>query len=273
VSIARYALRHTKLAHALFLILSAAGILAWLDLPIEVYPPVRAARAVIETVWPGASTTEVERFVTRRVEQQIEGLRYVDWFRSESTANLSVIVVRFEDRANAADIESAIATLRSRVQELRDLPENCESPVVRRVKLDEDDPFLRICVSDRGGRGPVALFRAAQDLRQGIAEIPGVSGVRLQGAGKLEVRVLLDRDALEDNGLSVPEVAAVLGHSAISIPVGRLESDRQAYSIRFAADVESLDVEVSEQMADGMQFALESPMPQLESARAHAWPG
>jgi len=39
------------------------------------------------------------------------------------------------------------------------------------------------------------------------------------------------------------------------------------------ADVESLDAEVSEQMADGMQFALESPMPQLESARAHAWPG
>ena len=239
--IARFALRHTKLAHALFLILSAAGVIAWLDLPIEVYPPVRAARAVVETVWPGASTAEVERFVTTKLEERIEGLRYVDWFRSESTANLSVIVIRFEDRASAADIESAIATLRSRVQEIRDLPESCETPVVRRVKLDEDDPFLRICVSDRGGEGPVALLRAARDLQEGLAEIPGVSGVRLQGAGEPEIRVLADRDALEDNRLSVPEVAGVLRRSALSIPVGSLESEHEVYPIRFGGDIESLD--------------------------------
>ena len=241
MSLAELALRQTKLAHALFLILSGIGIVAWLGLPVEVYPEIPTSSAVALTIWPGATAEQVEQLVTKKIEGQIVGVRHVSWHRSESTANLSRVVVRFDGQASRSEVDSAFASLQSRINQIADLPEGCESPIVSRFKLDEDSPFLRLCVSDTGDRGPVAVRQVARQLRDELTDVPGVAQVRLLGEGQREVRVLLDRKKLEDAGLSTALVAGIIRRSILSVPVGTITSDEQEYPVRFVGHSERLD--------------------------------
>ncbi|NLY01227.1 MAG: efflux RND transporter permease subunit [Rhodopirellula sp.] len=241
MSMVEFALRHRKTADALYWLVIVVGILAWRSLPVEVYPDISTSSAVALVVWPGASAEQVERQVTRRIEGEIEGIRHVAWHRSESTANLSRVVVRFEDRAGKSDVDSAFAALQSRINQINDLPEGCQPPSVSRFKLDEDSPFLRVCVSDKQDLGPLAVRRAVRKLKEELASVSGVAGVRLLGEGQREVRILLDRDRMQEAGLSVPEIAAVVRRSAVSIPVGGIEAAEVEHPIRFVANLNGLD--------------------------------
>jgi HAE1 family hydrophobic/amphiphilic exporter-1 len=239
--IGAFALRQTKLAHAIFLIVTVAGIIAWRGLPIEVYPEIRTSSAVVMVVWPGATAEQVEQLVTRKIEERIQGVRHVSWHRSESTANVSRVVVRFDGGASKSEVDAAFSTLQSRVNQISDWPEGCERPEVTRFKLDEDSPFLRLCVSDTGSRGPLAIREVALELKEELARVPGVANVTLLGHGEREVRVLLDRPRLEDAGLSTPEVAAIIRRSLVSVPVGNVASEEREYPVRFVGLTDRID--------------------------------
>ncbi len=241
MSMAEFALRHRKTADALYWLVIVVGILAWRSLPVEVYPDISTSSAVSLVVWPGATAEQVERLVTRRIESEIEGIRHVAWHRSESTANLSRVVVRFEDGAGESEVDSAFAALQSRINQINDLPEGCQPPSVSRFKLDEDSPFLRVCVSDKENLGPLAVRRAVQKLKEELASVSGVAGVRLLGEGEREVRVLVDRDRMQQAALSVPEIAAIVRRSAVSIPVGSIETAEVEHPIRFVSDLRGVD--------------------------------
>ena len=241
MSIVRSVLHQSRLAHALFIILSILGVAAWQLLPVEVYPKIRTSSAVVTAVWPGATAQEVEQFVTTKVEEQIQGVLHVDWYRSESTSNLSRVVVRFEDGASESDVDSAFTTLQNRMRQIDDLPEGCETPMASRFRLDEDSPFLRICVFDEADAGPLATRETALRFKEELESLRGVAKVTPLGTGSPEVRVLLDRTAMEDAGLTVAEVAAVLTRSNVDVPVGAITTSEHENPVRLVADQRSVD--------------------------------
>ena len=241
MSVVKFVLHQSRLAHALFIILSILGVAAWLLLPVEVYPKIRTSSAVVTAVWPGATAQEVEQFVTTKVEEQIQGVLCVDWYRSESTSNLSRVVVRFEDGASKSDIDSAFTTLQNRMRQIDDLPEGCETPMASRFRLDEDSPFLRICVFDEADAGPLATRETALRFKEELESLRGVAKVTPLGTGNPEVRVLLDRTAMEDADLTVAEVAAVLTRSNIDVPVGAITTSEHENPVRLVADQRSAE--------------------------------
>ena len=241
MSVVKFVLQQSRLAHALFVILSLLGVAAWHNLPVEVYPKIRTSSAVVTSVWPGATAQEVEQFLTAKLEEQIQGVLHVDWYRSESTSNLSRVVVRFEDAASEADIDSAFTTLQNRMRQIDDLPEGCETPMASRFRLDEDSPFLRICVYDETGAGPLATRKTALEFKEELESLRGIAKVTPLGTGSPEVRVLLDRTAMEDAGLTVAEVAGVLQRSNVDAPIGALTTDEHENPVRLVAAQRSVE--------------------------------
>ena len=240
MSVVKFVLHQSRLAHALFIILSLLGVAAWQLLPVEVYPKIRTSSAVVTAVWPGATAQEVEQFVTTKLEEQIQGVLHVDWYRSESTSNLSRVVIRFEDAASDTDIDSAFTTLQNRVRQIADLPDGCETPQASRFRLDEDSPFLRICVYDEGDVGPLATRETALRFKEELESLRGIAKVTPLGTGTPEVRVLLNRTAMEDAGLTVAEVAAVLQRSNVDVPVGVITTSERENPVRLVADQRSV---------------------------------
>ena len=78
-------------------ILLVAGIISYINTPIEAYPDVTNTRVKIIAQWNGRSAEEVEKFVTLPIMQQLNTIPRKTDVRSTSLFGLSVTTVLFED--------------------------------------------------------------------------------------------------------------------------------------------------------------------------------
>ena len=75
----------------------AAGIVAWIRLPIDAFPDVTNIQVMVLTKAAGLSSEDVEQQVTYPIEQQLGGLPGIVQVRSMSKAGLSQVVIVFQD--------------------------------------------------------------------------------------------------------------------------------------------------------------------------------
>jgi cobalt-zinc-cadmium resistance protein CzcA len=78
-------------------LLFAAGIIAFKNLPVEAYPDVANTWVQVITQWPGRAAEEVEQQITVPIEIQVNGLPHLQHVRSASLAGLSVVNLIFDD--------------------------------------------------------------------------------------------------------------------------------------------------------------------------------
>src|SRR3984957_12117611 len=92
-----FALSNRLLVLAFALILFAAGIVAFRDLPIEAYPDVADNYVEVITQWPGISAEQIEQQVTIPLEVAMNGIPQVVHLRSFSLFGLSDLKLIFDD--------------------------------------------------------------------------------------------------------------------------------------------------------------------------------
>src|ERR1044071_7579738 len=68
-------------------------------------------------------------------------------------------------------------------------------------------------------------------LAQRISMIDGVSRVQIFGAQKYGVRVQVDPDQLAVHKISIDEVKTAISTSNTNLPTGRLDGDKQSFTI------------------------------------------
>ena len=78
-------------------LLFAAGIIAFKNLPVEAYPDVANTWVQVITQWPGRAAEEVEQQITVPIEIQVNGIPHLLHVRSASLAGLSVVNLIFDD--------------------------------------------------------------------------------------------------------------------------------------------------------------------------------
>ncbi|MHB9068736.1 MAG: efflux RND transporter permease subunit [Sedimentisphaerales bacterium] len=106
------------------IMLLAAGIVAWKNLPIDAFPDVTNQQVMILTQAPGLTPSEVERLITFPIEVDMGGLPDVKQVRSLSKTDLSQVIVIFDDRV---DTYFARQLVFERLAQVRDeLPEGVE---------------------------------------------------------------------------------------------------------------------------------------------------
>jgi len=105
-------------------ILLAAGVLAWRNLPIDAFPDVTNQQVMILTQAPGLAPEEVERLITYPIEIDMGGLPDVTQVRSLSKTGLSQVIIIFKDDV---DIYFARQVVFERLAQVKDeLPEGVE---------------------------------------------------------------------------------------------------------------------------------------------------
>lgn len=77
--------------------LVVAGVVAWLHLPVDAFPDVTNTQVMILSKAPGLAAIDVEQRVSYPIEQVMRGLPRVTQVRSLSKAELSQVVIIFED--------------------------------------------------------------------------------------------------------------------------------------------------------------------------------
>lgn len=230
-------IRRPILASLLALVLAVLGISALVSVPLEQAPEVTIGIFVVNVVYPGAGPEDIEREVSRPLEEQLRGVRNVEWITTTAGTGVNVTVLRLVEGADLAlarrDVQRAMDLVRSK------LPADAEEPVMQEVAFG-DVPIIYLALS--GPTDPVHLRDLAEDLRDKIETVPGVSEVEIFGGAERQVRVRLDSERMRALQVDMTSVAQALGSQGTNAPAGVVDvGAKLSFLVRTKGAFETLD--------------------------------
>jgi hydrophobic/amphiphilic exporter-1 (mainly G- bacteria), HAE1 family len=235
--LAKLAVHRPVLTTTMILLFVVIGFRGYSDLSQELFPNIEFPFVMVQTIYPGAGPKEVESQITRRIEDEVFSVSNLEKMNSRSSENLSFIFLQFE---LGADEDLKAIEVKDKIERIRaDLPDGAEPPAVFKYNPTEE-AVMQLAVSSP--RSLEETFRITDEqIKDQLAKVEGVSSVDIVGGREREIRVALNRYALQSYGLSVADVLMAIASENIDFPVGRIITGQKELSLRLQAKFKNLD--------------------------------
>ncbi|MEX5280483.1 MAG: efflux RND transporter permease subunit [Nitrospiraceae bacterium] len=228
--------RRPVLATVMSLLLVLFGLLSFTRLTLREYPDIAYPIVSVRTVYPGASPALVETDVTTVLEGAISGIEGLRTITSASRAETSQIVLEFGRTrsldAATNDVRDAISRVR------RQLPLAVQDPLVAKETGDGNEIMWLSLASDRHSELEMTDV-AERFIKNRLAMLPGVSTIPLDGERRYAMRIWLDPERLAARRLAAQDVEEALRTQNLTLPSGRIESDRTEFDVSIRGSLET----------------------------------
>ena len=226
----------------LFLALGLLGVIAYVQLPVELIPDVAGRTLYVNCYRPGSDPETVERQLVIPIEGRIARLRGIEDVSStvqRDTARLTVTLKRgTSDRIVLLDLQHIAQEMMSSGQPWG-------------THVEATDRFIGVIsrfimqVSIRGGpRADVDALRdlADDDILPRLESVDGVAGVLLFGGRARAVEVLADEERMEALGVSPVAVQTTLAQAGRPLRfLGAIEDGDRRYRLTLDGRLQTLD--------------------------------
>ncbi|MEO0388112.1 MAG: efflux RND transporter permease subunit, partial [Pseudomonadota bacterium] len=206
-------------------IVVVGGALAASSMPQKTFPEFALDSVSISVAYSGASPTEIQDSIVRPIEDELSGVDGID----DITANISEgrggVTVTFLD---GEDIEAKRDEVKTEVEAITTFPDDADEPVV--VRSDNSTRVLEIAI--HGDTSERVLKEEARRLKDELIALDGISFAEVANTRDYEISIEIDRDTLRAYGLTLSEVARVVGVNSLELPGGSIETDSVAIPIR-----------------------------------------
>ena len=219
------AIRHRTFTLFAVVLLALAGISAFFSLGQLEEPDFTIKVAVVSTAYPGATSEEVERDVTDRIETKLQELKQVDYLESSSQEGLSTVKVVIKPTYSSQQIPQVWNELRRKVSDVA--PQLPKGAGPSAVGDDFGDVYGLLLAVTGDGYSPAEIKRYATDLKKELSLVPGVARVALWGVQ--DRRIYLDASLSQLTQLGISEASlerAVAQQNAVAA-AGSVRLDRQ----------------------------------------------
>jgi len=248
MNITKISVNRPSLVVVIFTVLIFLGISSYKSLNYELMPSFSSPVFTIVTVYPGASPSEVENSVTKKLEDAVTSVEDLDDIRSISQEGVSVLVVSLKLSAN---VDNALQDAQRRVSAIKStLPTGVLDPMVTKISIS-DLPVMNI--------GATASMPSTEfydllkyRIQPELSRLKGVGEIALIGGSEREIRVNLDSRKLEANNISSLQVLQAVQAANLNFPTGKIKNNNTQLAIRLSAklknvqDIENVVVTVSE---------------------------
>ncbi len=227
MTLSEYTLRNRHATFAAAIAAVVFGVLAYMTLPIQLFPETAPPLVNVLTAYPGAAAADVADLISDPIEEECASLEGVYKVQSTSQDGLSLVSIEFNydisvDLA-AVDVQNAIARIMNR------LPRDIADPQVMKFSTS-DRPIMTLGIR---GDDMVHVRRLAEDvLSPELQRVPGVALVDVFGGFRPEITVEVDRQRLEAHRLTLPQLAEAIGLHNVSAPAGQISSGGRQYNFR-----------------------------------------
>lgn len=237
MKLAEISIKRPSLIIVLFTILTLGGLFSYSQLGYELIPKFESNVITISTIYPGASPSEIENTVTKKVEDGIASLENIKKIDSKSYESLSIVSITLTTNA---DIDVSMNDAQRKINALvSDLPDDAETPALTKFSLSD----LPIMTIGANGKMDEATFYDLIDKKISpiLSRVQGVAQVNIIGGQEREIQVNLDALKMQGYGLSVPQVQQVILTSNLDFPTGNIQTRDQKILIRLAGKYKNVN--------------------------------
>jgi multidrug efflux pump len=229
--------RHIVVLSLVFFILAGMG--AYWVIPKQENPNTNLPAALITTIYPGATSVEVEEFVTKKIESRLSEIPNIDLLNSYSYHSASIVVIMFDI---SADENEALAELKDAIADVsHDLPPLAMTPVVQ-TDLVEVPQFIVSLSNDTYELSDLADY--ATSMANDLLRVDGVRKVEVVGKGDKQVIIDVNLDDLYLYKISIENIVQLLQAQNLTIPSGAIDYQDSRINVQTPATFQSIaDIE------------------------------
>lgn len=225
-----FCIRRPVLTVVVFLAVGVFGVYGSVHMPVREYPDVEFPIVSVNVVFPGAEPKVVESEIVEPLEEEINTVEGLKRITSTAREQVGTIMAEFE---LWRDVDVAAQDVRDRVQRARrELPDNIEEPIVRKLDPDARSILWIALIGDERWDG-IRLSRYADEtVKPRLENLRGAGRVRIGGERRYAVRVSLDPARLAAHHLTAQEVVATIRKNNVDIPSGRIVSEAREFLVK-----------------------------------------
>lgn len=236
MNVSLWGIRNPLAAALVFVVLCVAGIYGWRELPISSLPDIALPEVRVTVNLAGATPTQLETDVTRRVEDAVASIPGIDSIRSQVNEGVSVTRVEFE---LGRDLSDALDQVRDAVSRIRpELPSDIDEPQVARINLNGPTLLAYVVEYPRLPIEELSWF-VDDTITKALFGVQGVGSVTRNGGVDREVRINLRPEALQSFGVTAGTISSQLARLQVERPGGRAEEGGAEQAVRTVATVRS----------------------------------
>jgi HAE1 family hydrophobic/amphiphilic exporter-1 len=215
-ALADFAIRRPVTIMMLFLSMLIFGIISSQLLPLEKFPSIDIPEIAIRIPYKDATPVEVEKMITRPVEETLATMSGIKRLRSRSSEDGAEIQLQFawDENLKAKGIEA-----REKIDAIRaDLPDDVERILVYQFNTNDMPIFSLRVSSDRDLSSAYDLLE--RNLKRPLERVPGVSKVELYGVTKKQISIRLDQQLMAALQINTNELSHSLSNANFSLTAG-----------------------------------------------------
>ena len=248
-NVSSWSIRNPTPSILLFLLLTLAGLVGFRAMKVQNFPDIDLPMVTVTASLPGASPSQMETEVARKIENSlatVQGVKHIYSTLSDGTATL-MVEFRLEKPTQEAvdDVRDAVSRVRS------DLPADLRDPIIQKVDLAGMPILTYTIASSRMDDEALSWFVDNQVAKKMLA-VRGVGAVTRVGGVTRELRVELDPARLLALNASAADISRRLRQMQQEAAGGRADlggaeqSVRTIATVQSAAEMGALDIPLSD---------------------------
>lgn len=221
----------------IMLSLFVTGLVASQLLKKESWPAVNAPVAFIQVPYQGATPTEVERLITRPIEEAVATMSGISQMSSRSRADSAQIQLMMQLNS---DLDDKILEVREKVDMVRHLlPDDVDRIYVQKFNT-EDIPVINLVLSSDRNLSQAFNF-LDREIRQRLERIKGVGKVEFRGVARQFVEIELDSTKVAMNRIDQGKLLQDLRANNFLVRSGSILDHQRKLRVSPTGEYQSLD--------------------------------
>lgn len=212
-------------ANIVLLMIFMAGGLALFSIVRESFPQFSLDMISISVAYPGADPEEVEEGISIKIEEALESVEGIKQFTTTSSENVGSAMVEVK---KGYDIDEVLNRVKSKVDAISTFPVDAEKPVVQELLLRDSVVLLSLS----GNLSQKQLKTWAEDIRDEIKLLPGISQVEVYGVRDYEISIEVSEERLRQFGISFGQVSEAVRNSSINLHGGIIRTKGEEIRVR-----------------------------------------
>ncbi len=259
--LASFALKRPVTICMLFFSMLLLGMIASRLLPLEKFPGIDIPEIWVNIPYQEASPAEVEKMITRPVEEALATMAGIQRLTSSSDENGANINLQFkwDENISAKSIEA-----REKIDAIRHtLPDDVERVLVYQFNTNDLPIFQLRVSSERDLSNAYDLLE--RNLKMPIERVEGVSRVELYGVLKKQIAIRIDQQRMAALHVNAGALTQTLRDANFSMSAGHIFQDNEKIMVnpvgefRSVEEIGDLYVQRGVQLRDIAEINYETP--------------
>ncbi len=209
-------------------------------LDIRQFPFIPSGVIRILTVYPGADSQTIAQTVTEPLERSVAQAESFDYILSSSQDNISVIEAHLK---TGQDIQALFPSVLAAVQSSKkSLPQGIDDPILTKTRPNSIALMYVSYTTPGSQMHPAELYHYLENtVRPQLLAIPNIGSVQILGSDRLAARLWVDHEKLNDYGINLSDLAAILSTDNLAVSGGFFENDHYRETLSLHSQVCTLE--------------------------------